>query len=141
MTRPSFLRLNASWNADPNDSKSFVDAADSMVWFRFLLNRFAYDAQDGEFGCLIFSDCFAWRLGETNDHGWYSGQCRYSRTAPEWGEFYELTGEDDLRDRPTDWRTPPVPGRGNRHFLFYLRDETFECIAADWRFERDGTRG
>ena len=141
MTRLFFLRLNKAWNADPNGPESLVDAVDSSVRFRFLLNHFAYDAWDGEFGCLTFSDCSAWRLGGPNDHGWYSGQCRYGRIAPEWGEFYEIIGDDDLRDRPADWRTPPTPGRGDRHFLFYLRDETFECIAADWRFERDGACG
>ena len=54
----------------------------------------------------------------------------------------------DLRtDRVTDWQTiGPEPNEPNeptdlRHFLFYLRDETFECSARDWRLEnpQDGT--
>ena len=67
------------------------------------------------------------------------GQCRYSRLAPAWGEFYELSGQDELRLAPNDWQVPAEPGVGDCHFLFYFRDETFECLAADWRFQRDMT--
>lgn len=77
-----------------------------------------------------------WRLGAVNDEGWYTGQCRYSKIAPNWGEFYELLGEDDLRFKPTDWHALAPLISGQRHFIFYFRDETFECIAADWMFER-----
>lgn len=73
-------------------------------------------------------------MGDTNDEGWYRGQCRYSRIAPAWGEFYEIEGPDPLRDVPSDWHMlSPIVER-TRHFLFYFRDETFECLAADWRF-------
>ena len=24
-----------------------------------------------------------------------------------------------------------------RHFLFYMKDETFECLADNWEFDRD----
>ena len=77
-----------------------------------------------------------WRLGATNDEGWYAGQCRYGKAAPAWGEFYELLGKDDQRLTPNDWHElAPMPPE-TRHFLFYLRDNTFECLAADWRFKR-----
>ncbi len=79
-------------------------------------------------GRLRFGGCARWRLGPTNDHGWYAGQCRYSCLAPAWGEFYEIKGADDLRLHPSDWHIPPM--------LFYLRDHTFECLAEDWQPER-----
>lgn len=75
-----------------------------------------------------------WRLGPANDEGWDMGQCRYSKIAPRWGEFYELLGDDDLQPQPSDWIM--LPGVGNRHFLFYLRDHTFECMAGEWKFGR-----
>jgi hypothetical protein len=69
-------------------------------------------------------------LGATNDEGWYRGQCRFSRLAPSWGEFYEVAGDLLLSKCPNDWRyVSQEPGRALRHFLFYLRDETFECDA------------
>jgi len=76
-----------------------------------------------------------YRLGPTNDEGWYLGQCRYSGSAPSWGEFYELNGDDPLLDRPSDWIKTNSSPSSNRHFLFYFRDGTFECIAADWSYD------
>jgi len=102
-----------------------------------LLNpfQFADFAEDDE-GLLRFMNRSRYRLGSTNDEGWYRGQCRYSRLAPEWGEFYEIAGPDPYLMDPTDWTIASGVSNPLRHFLFYLRDGTFECIAADWTFER-----
>jgi hypothetical protein len=81
----------------------------------FYLNGFAYDAEKGEQGMLSFSDRQVWRLGSPNDEGWYRGQYRYSSLAPEWGEFYELTGEDTL-SRLTDWQHPSIPAQAHGIF-------------------------
>lgn len=109
----------------------------STVQVRFFLNHFAFDAAEGEAARLTFTNCSLWRLGHTNDEGWYSGQCRYSETAPKWGEFCELTGFDEHRFDPADWQRPQSNGTGVRHFLFYFRDETFECFADAWTLQRD----
>ena len=63
------------------------------------------------------------------------GQCRYSHIAPEWGEFYEVTGDLQMEKCPNDWIDVGPPQKRNRHFLFYFRDETFECDAMDWKLE------
>ncbi|MGE3832819.1 MAG: hypothetical protein AB7F76_17655 [Parvibaculaceae bacterium] len=133
---PIFVQLNIDWNADPNVPFPEVFVKDSEVRLWFLLNHFAYEAEKGEAGILVFNGCSAWRLGSENDEGWYLGQCRYSRLAPAWGQFYELRGDDDLRDLPDDWQVPHPRGNGQRHFLFYMRDDMFECLALDWRLER-----
>jgi hypothetical protein len=131
-----FKRLNDGWNAEPNVPAPKVEVSGSQVQLKFLLNSFVYHAEAEEVGCLTFCECSMWRLGSTNDEGWYAGQCRYSKIAPAWGEFYELLGHDSQRTSPTDWHVPTPSGSGNRHFLFYLRDETFECISGEWSFER-----
>jgi hypothetical protein len=138
MSQLSFVQLNHDWNAEPNAPEPQVEVAGSQVRLRFFLNPFIYKAEQWEIAWLIFDDCSAWRLGKTNMDGWYFGQCRYSKVAPGWGEFYELAGEDDLRMKPADWHFLTPKGAGDRHFLFYLRDETFECIAGKWSFERSG---
>jgi hypothetical protein len=91
--------------------------------------------EDEDVGVLRFSGCSRYRLGPTNDEGWNRGQCRYSRLAPAWGEFYEIFGDDRLRDSPSDWIPVGESSGPSRHFLFYLRDEAFEAIANDWRFD------
>jgi hypothetical protein len=128
---PNFIQLNDGWNAEPNAPNPDVQVSGSVVELSFR------DAASRGRVVLQFENCRQWRLGETNDEGWYMGQCRYSRVAPRWGEFYELTGEDGLLPKPRDWDM--VPGDGDRHFLFYLRDETFECLASGWtRRDRTG---
>ena len=137
MSIPNFVRLNKDWNAEPNAPNEKVAVGGATVRLTFLLNARAYEAEKDEKACLTFEQCSMWRLGPVNDEGWYSGQCRYSKTAPSWGEFYEVLGEDEQRLTPADWHklTLSRPEQ-QRHFLFYLRDHTFECFAADWRFER-----
>jgi len=132
----AFTKLNHGWNAEPNAPDERVVVNGDRVELSFLLNPWAFDAAEGDVGRLRFQGCTRWRLGPTNDEGWYRGECRYSNTAPGWGEFYEVTGPDPLADQPKDWQALPSDAPGNRHFLFYLRDTTFECIAADWSFDR-----
>ncbi|MET3473003.1 hypothetical protein ABIC78_003550 [Novosphingobium sp. 1529] len=136
MTDRVFFQLNDSWNAEPNDPAPEVREDGSKVTLRFRLNPWAYEAATGEQGLLSFGGCSEWRLGPTNDEGWYRGQCRYSAIAPAWGEFYEIVGLDALAHAPNDWKTTNHGNAGKRHFLFYLRDETFECFADVWAFSR-----
>lgn len=131
-----FKQLNDGWNADPNAPEPGVAVSGFSVKLTFYLNHWAYAADEDEKGTLVFRNCSMWRIGPTNDEGWYDGQCRYSNVAPDWGEFYELLGEDDLRFKPDDWQKLGPMTSSQRHFLFYLRDETFECFAAEWMFER-----
>lgn len=136
--RLSFRKLNEGWNAEPNAPNPRVAVSGRDLVVRFLLNPFRFESfvEDDE-GVLRFEDCVRYRLGATNDEGWHRGQCRYSKLAPEWGEFYELVGPDPHLMDPLDWKVASgVSTSSLRHFLFYLRDETFECMAADWAFEQ-----
>jgi hypothetical protein len=132
----SFRKLNEGWNAEPNAPEPVVEVSGTDILLRFFLNPFAFPqfALEDQ-GILRFPNFSRYRLGATNDEGWYRGQCRYSATAPKWGEFYELSGTDPCLDDPKDWKTVKEASSASRHFLFYFRDETFECIATDWVLE------
>lgn len=133
---PAFKQLNHGWNAEPNAPTPVIRRDGADIVLRFILNPFQFKQfQEEDVGALRFSDCVRYRLGPTNDEGWYRGQCRYSAAAPAWGEFYELIGDDLLIDQPDDWVTVTQPSQPSRHFLFYLRDCTFECVSSDWRFD------
>lgn len=136
MSFPTFKRLNVDWNAEPNAPDASVESTGFTVRLSFFLNPWGYKADVEERGCLVFERSSAWRLGATNDEGWYRGQCRYSKIAPAWGEFYELLGDDERRVNPSDWHNLGPMTPETRHFLFYLRDNTFECLADEWRLER-----
>jgi hypothetical protein len=132
----AFRKLNDDWNAEPNAPDPRIHFEDSTLVLSFLLNFMLYDRfSEDDIGMLRFHECWRYRLGSTNDEGWYRGQCRFSRLAPNWGEFYEITGDlllPELRDK---W-TEIAPAAGNSsHYLFYLKDGTFECDATSVGFE------
>jgi len=132
----TFRQLNDGWNAEPNapDPRIVVDGGDVVL--TFLLNPFQFPQFTREdHGRLRFVSCRRYRLGATNDEGWYRGQCRFSKLAPRWGEFYEVAGDLRLAECPDDWIEIRQVQNSSRHFLFYFRDETFECDASDWKFE------
>lgn len=131
-----FLHLNPDWNADPNAPDVELTVEGDGVQLVFLLNPWAYEAEKGEKGTLRFVDCSRWRWDATNDHAWFAGKGRYSNQAPEWGEFYEVIG-DDRAVNELDWEVLSPDTPSSRHFLFYFRDETIELVAKDWSLSRE----
>jgi hypothetical protein len=119
----SFNQLNEGWNAEPNAPSPSIEVQGEDVVLEF------HDFEEEEVGILRFVRCERYRLGPFNDEGWYSGQCRFSKTAPKWGEFYAVHGDPALLDVPEDWRPIRQHSDSMRHFLFYFRDQTFECVA------------
>ena len=55
------------------------------------------------------------------------------------GEFCEVRGDLKLDQLPDEWHVLlEVWSDEDKHYLFYLRDETFECTASSWDFVRGG---
>lgn len=131
-----FEKLNVGWNAEPNAPEPSIAIDNGDITLKFFLNAFAFpEFQEEDVGFITFKNCSKYRLGSTNDEGWYRGQCRFSKLLPEWGEFYELSGDSALLNAPTDWKQVSEGKALQKHYLFYLRDETFECIADNWEFK------
>jgi hypothetical protein len=129
-----FILLNKDWNAEPNAPEENVKVQDNYLSLSFLVNPWAYTGfEEGHRSELRFYGCTKWRLGTVNDEGWYSGNCRFSNIAPAWGEFYEVIGNLLLESCPNDWHRLSN-NKENKHFLFYLRDTTFECDADSFEF-------
>jgi hypothetical protein len=135
MSPPTFIHLNLDWNAEPNAPDLKIEAKGSTMCLSFYLNSFAYEAVEGEVGLLTFHDCSRWRWDATNDHAWFAGEGRYAGVAPTWGEFYEVLDDEPLMEG-RDWEVISTGSEKDRHFLFYFRDETIECMASNWTLER-----
>ena len=128
-----FTRLNDGWNAEPNAPGPQVEIVGDRLNLTFLANPFQFPSfSDGEKISLAFRRCSKYRLGPTNDEGWYMGQCRFGKDAPNWGEFYEVDGDLKLGEVPEGWIQGSSSSTTTKHFLFYFRDETFECQAESW---------
>jgi len=128
--KPSFEKINKDWGAEPNAPDPRIEVIGNDLLLTFYVNAFRFEGfEEEDIGILRFSDCEKYRLGPTNDEGWYHGQCRFSKIAPSWGEFYLVSGDKALLNAPTDWKTLKPSNGVGKHFLFYFRDETFECVA------------
>lgn len=96
-----FRQLNEGWNADPNVPNPIVQIEGCDVVLTFFANAFRFKAfSEGQRIRLRFTGARRYRLGPTNDEGWYLGQCRFSGEAPAWGEFYEVSGDCKLERSP-----------------------------------------
>jgi chorismate mutase len=125
-----FLQLTEGWNADLNAPNPTLEIVGEDLRLKFDLDAMQFpDFEPGETATLRFESCARYRLGPTNDEGWYRGRCRFSALAPAWGELYLIRGEDPLLDAPDDWQVVRNKRDGDAHFLFYFRENTFECIA------------
>lgn len=129
-----FTQLNHGWNADPNAPFPQIEVDGTSVTLSFLANHYQFpEFVDGQIIQSLFIDVSRYAFGEVNDEGWYLGQCRFSKLAPSWGEFYEVSGDLRLDEFISEWTiVSKSTSKRLRHFLFYFRDETFECDAAVW---------
>ena len=133
-----WTKLNTTFDAEPNAPRPRVFVVGGNVTVRFFLNPFVRsDVHEGDEGLLTFRGVLMYRLGPTNDEGFYRGQCRFSHSGIAWGDFYELHGSAWQETFPADRvlvSTCLKDDPSLRHYLFYFRDETFECIAKGVQF-------
>ena len=137
-----WTKLNTGFDAEPNAPIPRVTVNGCDVLVRFFLNPFIWgDVQEQDEAALLFHDVFMCRIGSTNDEGFYRGQCRFSNTGIPWGDFYELQESDWQRTFPDDlvMVLPSLIGDPRlKHYLYYFRDQTFECLAKGFDYRRLG---
>lgn len=102
----------------------------------FELNPFVCETyKAGDPGFIRFTSVSRYRFTNINDEGWYLGQCRFSALAPEWGEFYQVTGAFRAEEQGAEWTLAGQGPSADCNFLFYFRDNSFECSARNWSFD------
>mgnify|MGYP000489436363 CR=1 FL=1 len=133
-----YIKLNKNWNAEPNAPDPVISESDQSIKLTFLLNSFVYQhIDDDDTGSLEFFEVYAYRLGSTNDEGYFRGQFRFKNEQLPWGQFYELIDSNWKKDFPLDMviLNDAINKSNLRHFIFFLRDETFECLAVEYQFK------
>lgn len=132
-----FTQLNQNWKAEPNAPEPSLVVNGKDVILEFFLNPFIFESvEEGNKGRLTFINCHKFSLNTMNDEGYYMGQYRYKYTELPWGEFY-LLDTDWQSDFPNSFTivTPASDLKGYKHYIFFLRDNTFECVAENFEFE------
>jgi hypothetical protein len=73
--KTQFIHINKTWNAEPNVPELQISVSGSSLILLFYVNPWAYEGFfEGEMIKIIFSGCGRYRIGSTNDEGWYRGQ-------------------------------------------------------------------
>ncbi len=131
--RITFEQLNIGWNAEPNAPEVNITVDGTDVNIEFYSNAFACEIPSGnEKVKITFHDCYQYRNGAPNDEGFYCyNQSRYKKYGVKWGEFY-LVHNSDWKENFPDPIKVGMPQDNSQHYLFYFRDETFECIASSY---------
>ena len=135
-----FEQLNKEWNAEPNAPEVSISVSGNNVEVTFFLNAFQFaNFNEQDTAKLVFHDCLQYRYGSLNDEGFYIfNQSRFKKLGIKWGEFYLVHNSDWEDVFPDCVHVSDQQHDGLKHYLFYFRDGTFECIARDYDlfFER-----
>ena len=133
-----FIKINKDWNAEPNSPMPTIEIKGRNLKLSFYLNAFIFNnCEEEDLGVLEFYNCRQYRIGIPNEEGFYiHNQSRYKKYGIKWGEFYLV--------RNSDWQVNfPQPVYVDvslendvlNHYLFYLKDETFECVSESYSFK------
>ncbi|CUJ86892.1 hypothetical protein RUE5091_00527 [Ruegeria denitrificans] len=137
-----FEKLSNGWNADPNAPLPAVGLDKDHCWLRFAPNTWNNPSELSQGALYLqFQDCHRFRFLPINDESWYKGQCRFSKLAPAWGEFFSVTGNLLEEQEKTPWITVGHRPTCANHYLFYFRDELFECTASSWELKTEKPDG
>jgi hypothetical protein len=129
--------LTTDWNADPNSPEVELIVTKSAVTLVFFVNYFIYENfREGDKAKLTFNNCFKYSFNSMNDEGYYMGQYRYKYNDLPWGEFYkiETNWETDFPVKHTTLTEMTDKSKLN-HFIFFFKDNTFECVAESYQLE------
>ncbi|MBQ8836947.1 MAG: hypothetical protein IJ002_05520 [Clostridia bacterium] len=134
---PQFERINLGWNAEPNSPhlQVLMDGNNVVVEFVLYAIHKYKGFQESAKARITFKECVQYRVGAPNDEGFYVyGQSRFKKYEVQWGEFYQVHNSNWQNDFP-DAVVTGIAGERTNHYLFYFKDETFECISSSYEIE------
>ncbi len=127
-----YIQITKDWNADPVSPEIEFKEDGTDLIMDIYLNHFQFDKyQEGDKVKIRFKNCAEYSLNTCNDEGFYDGQYRIKPTKLEWGEFYEIKSGLD-RKLPNPIKKIQNDNSDRKHFIFFFKDETFECLASDY---------
>ena len=130
-----FDKITNNWNADPNDPQVNIKLEKDSLLLTFGLNYFQYNNFKAENKLQItFKNCSKYSLNNCNDECYYNLQYRISPYDLPWGEFYEIISGIS-RDFPEAINIYKNNNLNLRHFIFFFKDNTFECLAEEYHLK------
>lgn len=145
----SFTKLNHGYESDPNSGRPIIEIYNTQVILKFELNHFIYGKfEAGQFGEIMFDDCSMFRVGDPNLDGLYRDpkNPKELRNDTIWNrsDFPDLEAHTFFQVEGSDWQHNFGPAayvnkelseddQEFKHFLFIMKDGTFECVARGYR--------
>lgn len=135
-----YIQITTDWNADPNSPGEELTMNGTDLIIDIYLNYFLFDQyKEGDKVKIRFKKCVEYSLNGCNDEGYFYGQYRTNPDELPWGEFYEIkSGLDRKMPNPTVIVTND--NLDKKHFIFFLKDSTFECLASEYEFYSEPER-
>jgi hypothetical protein len=134
-----FTMLNRNWNSEPTVPDLNVSMIEGGVRLSFVLNSNDYEHIDeGDRGIVELNEVYAYRLVPTDREAFLKDEFRFKNNQLPWGEFYEImnSGKKNFPQEKT-LLDGEVDKNDLRHFIFFFRDQIFECLAIEYRFVYD----
>lgn len=136
-----FIKISTDWNADPVSPEVDLKADNADLIMDVFLNYFVFSKfSEGDRVKIRFKNCSKYSLNICNDEGYFYGQYRIKHDELPWGEFYELKSGVD-RNLPAPVTKIQEDSEDNNHYIFFFKDETFECLASGFELEFYNDKG
>jgi hypothetical protein len=130
-----YVQISTDWNADPVSPEIDLKVDGTDLTMDIYLNHDAFDNfTEGDKARIRFKNCSEYSLNTCNDEGYYYRQYRTNPNELPWGEFYEIKSGLD-RNYPEPIVKIQSDNINKRHFIFFFKDETFECHASEFELE------
>lgn len=130
-----YFKITSDWNADPVSPGMDLEIIGNDLVMEIFVNYLVYDNyKEGDKAKITFENCSEYSLNTCNDEGYYYGQYRTNPNELPWGEFYEISNGLN-RDFPEPVVRLQGGNENKKHFMFFFKDETFECLASDFSIE------
>jgi hypothetical protein len=141
MNNINFEKINLEYQPEPNTAKPIVEVNGRDVVLTFELKT---EDVKNNFGKILFKDVYVYRVGGPNDEGFYlygtnpkiKNETIYSKK-----NFPELEFDSFYKVINYDWGNNLL-GEGSIklggnidtkdeyiHYIFFMKDGTFECVA------------
>ena len=129
------IQLSNNWNAHPVSPEVNLQIVGKNLIMEIYLNHYMFDSfVEGDKARITFENSSKYSLNSCDDEGYYYGQYRINWKQLEWGEFYEIiSGLERKLPKPIAQLSDDSDNK--RHFLFFFKDETFECLADNYKVE------
>lgn len=135
MAQIDYVQITTDWNAHPVSPEIQLQIKGSNLLMSIFVNACVFEGfKDGDKANVLFRNCSKYSLNRCNDEGYYYRQYRTNQSELPWGEFYEIKAGLN-RDFPEPVVQLKVDTSNKRHFIFFFKDEIFECLTDDYEIE------